>query len=85
MMVGAFRFPLATLGIIEASTTLRLSRPESKEYWFKIDRAKIDFLKDQRRLYKIKQGFDVPITLVVGSTTAILSLSGSPILQVHEG
>ena len=45
MMVGAFRFPLATLGIIEASTTLRLSRPGSKEYWFKIDRAKIDFLK----------------------------------------
>ena len=88
MMVGAFRFPLATLGIIEASTTLRLSRPGSKEYWFKIDRAKIDFLKflkDQRRLYKIKQGFDVPITLVVGSTTAILSLSGSPILHVHEG
>ena len=85
MMVGAFRFPLATLGIIEASTTLRLSRPGSKEYWFKIDRAKIDFLKDQRRLYEIKQGFDVPITLVVGSTTAILSLSGSPILHVHEG
>ena len=85
MIVGAFRFPLATLGIIEASTTLRLSRPGSKEYWFKIDRAKIDFLKDQRRLYEIKQGFDVPITLVVGSTTAILSLSGSPILQVHEG
>ena len=45
MMVGAFRFPLATLGIIEASTTLRLSRPGSKEYWFKIDRAKFDFLK----------------------------------------
>ena len=84
MMVGAFRFPLATLGIIEASTTLRLSRPGSKEYWFKIDRAKIDFL-NQRRLYKIKQGFDVPITLVVGSTTAIISLSGSPILHVHEG
>ena len=85
MMVGAFRFPLATLGIIEASTTLRLSRPGSKEYWFKIDRAKIDFLKDQRRLYEIKQGLDVPITLVVGSTTAIISLSGSPILHVHEG
>ena len=85
MMVGAFRFPLATLGIIEASTTLRLSRPGSKEYWFKIDRAKFDFLRDQRRLYEIKQGFDVPITLVVGSTTAILSLSGSPILHVHEG
>ena len=85
MIVGAFRFPLATLGIIEASTTLRLSRPGGKEYLFKINRAKIDFLKDQRRLYEIKQGFDVPITLVVGSTTAILSLSGSPILHVHEG
>ena len=85
MIVGAFRFPLATLGIIEASTTLRLSRPGGKEYLFKINRAKIDFLKDQRRLYEIKQGFDVPITLVVGSTTAILSLSGSPILHVQEG
>ena len=88
MMVGAFRFPLATLGIIEASTTLRLSRPGSKEYFFKINRAKIDFeglLKDQRRLYEIKEGFYVPITLVVGSTTAILSVSGSPILHVHEG
>ena len=86
MMVGAFRFPLATLGIIEASTTLRLSRPGSKEYWFKIDRAKTDFIfKDQKPLYEIKQGVDVPITLVVGSTTAILSLSGSPILHVHEG
>ena len=49
MMVGAFRFPLATLGIIEASTTLRSSRPGSKEYWFKIDRAKIDFLKSFER------------------------------------
>ena len=43
MIVGAFRFPLATLGIIEASTTLRLSRPGGKEYLFKINRAKIDF------------------------------------------
>ena len=41
MIVGAFRFPLATLGIIEASTTLRLSRPGGKEYLFKINRAKI--------------------------------------------
>ena len=43
MIVGAFRFPLATLGIIEASTTLRLSRPGRKKYLFKINRAKIDF------------------------------------------
>ena len=27
IIVGAFRFPLATLGIIEASTTLRFSIP----------------------------------------------------------
>ena len=48
MIVGAFRFPLATLGIIEASTTLRLSRPRIKEYLFKMNRAIIFFFEGSK-------------------------------------